>query len=284
MAKHNGQGQPAPATGTDTIPYDDAVSEGKEIVAKLDDAWVKIQNALQQEAEGRKLWIEGTLELINILEDARKRLASDQAFGTWLTDNGYGEERINRHDRSALLNMALAPNVTREVLEQTYRRSWQLIWREEIQPRLPSPRQPADAEGPEDTDGEAPDGQPEASNDEGPEEAPTATTRRSKKKKPPKEPWAGDLKRFLGDALRTANDAMALKRTIEQCAPDQLRKLQEEVDPFLLEKLKQAEEALAYVHARLDGSLEEEVDGLIKKGRIRTTPARRASASVQPSA
>lgn len=203
------------------------------VKSDLDAAWVKIQNGLQLLAEGRKLWIEGTLELINILNDARNRLGSDQAFGTWLSDNGYGEDCIKRHNRSALLNMALDLDVTREVLEQTRRTSWQLIWREEIQPRLPSPRQPADADGPEDTDGEAPDGQPEAPNDEGPEEAPTATTRRSKKKKPPKEPWAGDLKRFL-DALRTANDAMALKRTIEQCAPDQLRKLQEEVDPFFV--------------------------------------------------
>src|SRR5262245_6395574 len=90
------------------------------IKSKLDLAWVKIQNALQQEAEGRKLWIEGTLELINILDDARKRLGSDQAFGTWLTDNGYGETRITRQDRSALLNMAEHLNVTREVLKETH--------------------------------------------------------------------------------------------------------------------------------------------------------------------
>jgi hypothetical protein len=70
---------------------------------------VKIQDGLRQEAEGRKPWIEGTLELTNTLDDARKRLGSDQAFGTWLTENGYGENRIKRHDRVALLNMALHP-------------------------------------------------------------------------------------------------------------------------------------------------------------------------------
>src|SRR6516162_8383217 len=103
------------------------------VKSKLDLALVKIQNALQQEAEGRKLWIEGTLELINILDDARKRLGSDQAFGKWLTDNGYGD-RITRNDRRALLNMAEHPQHTREVLNQTHRRSWRLIWEEEIQP------------------------------------------------------------------------------------------------------------------------------------------------------
>ena len=41
------------------------------IKSNLDVAWVKIQDALQQEAEGHNLWIEGTLELINILDDAR---------------------------------------------------------------------------------------------------------------------------------------------------------------------------------------------------------------------
>ena len=108
------------------------------IKSNLDLAWVKIQDAIQLEAEGHNLWIEGTLELINILDDARKRLG-DQAFGTWLTDNGYGEDRITRHDRAALLNMALDLNVTRKVLEQTDRRSWRLIWEKEIQqPRLPS--------------------------------------------------------------------------------------------------------------------------------------------------
>src|SRR5262249_56155539 len=90
------------------------------IKSNLDLAWVKIQNALQQEAEGHKLWIEGTLELINILDDARKRLGSDQAFGAWLADSGYGD-RITRHDRSALLNMALHPNPTLAVLKDTPR-------------------------------------------------------------------------------------------------------------------------------------------------------------------
>ena len=117
--------------------------------SNLDLAWVKIQNARQQETEGKKLWIEGTLELISILDDAHKRLGSDQAFGTWLSDNGYGENRITRHDRSALLNMAADLNLTLEVLAQTHRRSWRHIWEEEVQSRLPHEGQPTDAKGTE---------------------------------------------------------------------------------------------------------------------------------------
>ena len=53
------------------VPFDQG-----EVKSNLDRAWVKIENARKQEAEGRKLWIEGPLELINILDDARKRLGS----------------------------------------------------------------------------------------------------------------------------------------------------------------------------------------------------------------
>jgi hypothetical protein len=69
------------------IPIDQA-ARFAIIKADLDLAWAKIQDGLQQEVEGRKSWIEGTLALINNLDDARKRLGSDQAFGKWLTENG----------------------------------------------------------------------------------------------------------------------------------------------------------------------------------------------------
>src|SRR5262249_29543905 len=152
------------------------------IKSNLDLAWVKIQDALQQEAEGCKLWIEGTLELINILDDALIRLGSDQAFGTWLTTNGYGEDRITRHDRAALLNMAIHPERTREVLNQTHRRSWRLIWEEEIQPRLPSTGHPAEGESPEANPANNP-GQSAG------EKKPTRRPRNGSGKKKPKEEW-----------------------------------------------------------------------------------------------
>lgn len=231
-----------------------------DIKQNLDIAWLKTQNGLKQENEGRLLWIEGTLELIKILDDARTHLG-DQAFGAWLREVGYGEDRISRDDRSALLNMAKHPEVTLEVLGQTHRRSPQTIWREEIQPRLRSPTQPTDGAEPE---------------------APASTTRRPKKKKPPKEPWVEDRKHFKADGLRIANEAIALKNTVEQCNAEQCRKLAEEADAHFLKQLEQAEEAFAYVRARLNGTLQEEANKLIRKGRIRSTPAR-ASAPIRPS-
>jgi hypothetical protein len=74
-----------------------------------------------------------------------------------------------------------------------------------------------------------------------------------------------------------------LENTVRQSKPEALRKLQEEADAFLLEKLDLGSKALACVRARLDGSLEEEADTLIQKGRVKTTPAR-ASAPIQPQA
>jgi hypothetical protein len=130
------------ATAAETIPFD------QELKNKLDLAWEKIESGRQQEDEGRKQRIEGTLELAKILLDLRLRFPADREFGERLTKNGYGENRISRQDRAALINMAEHPDLAREVLEQTHRQSYRLIWEEEIQPelekrRLPSAGQPA---------------------------------------------------------------------------------------------------------------------------------------------
>ena len=192
-----------PATDTSTLT---------NIKSNLDLAWVKIQNALQQETEGHKLWTEGTLELINILDDARKRLGSDQAFGTWLSENGYGANRITRHDRSALLNMALDLHVTREVLEQTHRRSWRLIWEEEMQPRLPSAGQPTDGtRRPKKTKG----AKKEANGEQKPE-------------------WLRDIRGWFNNQVERVNAVIdELNKIMENCTPEQ-HNLLADLEPTLL--------------------------------------------------
>ena len=127
----NGQGPATPVTDGGALTNIDPD------VKSLDLAWEKV-------TKGSELWIEGTLELINILDFARKRHASDQAFGAWLDEAGY-RDKISRDDRQALLNMARLDDV-RAVLENTHRRSWQLIWREDVQGRLRSATQPAPGE------------------------------------------------------------------------------------------------------------------------------------------
>jgi hypothetical protein len=244
------------------------------VKSNLDLAWVKIQDAIQQEAEGHKLWIEGTLELINILDDARKRLGADQEFGTWLTDNGYGEDRITRHDRSALLNMALHLKVTREVLEQTNRRSWRYIWEEEVQPRLPYAGQPAD--------GESPEANP-ANNSEGAKK-PSRRSRKGNGKKKPKEEWGKDLKDFLSDGLLAANALIKIKNSILGCSPEKRAELLEEkVTSEWSDKIGEGSKASRWIYDWANGLLEEEADTLIQKSRVVKTPAQ-ASEQVQPEA
>jgi hypothetical protein len=249
--------------------------------SNLDLAWAKTQDGLCQEAEGTNLWIEGTLELIHILDGARKDLG-DQAFGKWLTDNGYGEDRISRHNRSALLNMAEHPDLTREVLNQTERRSYQYIWKEEIQPRLPYVRQPADSESPEanpaNTAEQAADATPS-------EEAPAITRRpkRSKGAKRTREEWSTDLSKFFSDGLETARKATAIKNSIVESAPDKKADLQQKVTPEWLKQIEQGRDAFSWICDWANGLLVGEADTLIQKGRVIKTPPR-ASKQVQPEA
>jgi len=242
------------------------------VKSKLELAWGKIEKGLAQEAEGRKLWVDGTIELITILHDARERFPVDQEFGKWLTDNGLGEDRITRHQRTALLNMALHPDLAREVLEETNRVSWEQIWIHQIQPRLPGTRQPPDGE-------EAPD--------EKPEQAP-ATTRRPKTAKSAKQKaeeareneWDTDNRQWERDFDRVANDAMRVAAFIERCKPDQFRRLVQTIEPSGA-RARQVSEKWAELADRLDGQLGEEPDAPKPKGRVKATPPHRASTPVQ---
>jgi hypothetical protein len=237
------------------------------VKTQLDLAWAKIHDSLHREAEGNNLWIEGALELITILHDARQRYDFDQAFSAWLTEHGYGEDRLTRHDRQALINMGIDLDVTREVLHQTERRSWRLIWEEEVKPRLPSGGQPAE--------------------DQQAEAAPTNNTSRPKKvkaKKPPKPEWSQALDAFFSDCLTIANDAIAKKNNILDCTPAKKTELLEKVTEKWLEKIGQGSEALEWIHAWANGELEAEAEALIGKGsRVKTTAAR-ASGPMQPEA
>src|SRR5262245_20092670 len=102
-----------------------------DVKQQLDLAVAKIKKGLLLEKEGRKLWIEGTLELMQILDKGRRDNPGPILFSQWLKMMGFhkgGDNFITNNDRIALLNMALHPELTREVLEQTSRRSYHYIW------------------------------------------------------------------------------------------------------------------------------------------------------------
>ena len=211
------------------------------------------------------------------MDDARKRLGSDQAFGAWLNEAGYGE-RITRQDRAALLNMAEHLGRTREILARTSRWSWRLIWEEEIQPGLPSVGQPAS-------------GEPANGTDKTPEKAPVANpTRRPKKtkgaKKPGNEPeWLQDTRGWFGNQVDSINAVIReVTAVMEKCKDDeQHKKLRKIVEPWLLlDALRKGVETCEKFDEWL--ALDAAADAEIEKGRVKTTPARRTSRSIQASA
>jgi hypothetical protein len=240
--------------------------------SELDAAWRKIETGEQLEADGRVLWIEGTLELIAILDSARERLGPDQAFGAWLTDNGYGENRISRDDRSALLNMALHLDVTREVLEQTHRRSWQLIWREEVQSRLRRATQPADGNGPEDPGTEAPDNkEPKAP----PTRRPKTKGVKQKTNGAQADEFAEDNRAAVNELFDHANAIRGIIKSVRTSAPERARGFLLAMEQHLLSQLPDTADDLVWIFDRHQQVLTEETekaDDLSKEGRVTNSP------------
>jgi hypothetical protein len=95
----------------------------------------KIRASLARVNQSRQDWVEATLVLAQALSEARNQFSINQEFSTWL---GNEQLDIGSNDRAALINMAAHLEIVREVLSQTERWSWRLIWLEEVQPRLHS--------------------------------------------------------------------------------------------------------------------------------------------------
>jgi hypothetical protein len=268
----NLNGQQPMSTSTNTDPD----------VKSLDLAWEKI-------TKGRELWIEGTLELIQKLAEKRKLYDSDQAFGAWLNEAGYGEDRITRQDRAALLNMAEHLDLTREVLEQTHRWSWRLIWEKEIQqPRLPSGGQPPEA-GAEAEDATLDEG--EVAKETTPTPVATRRGKRNKRKRETPPEWSSNNRGWINKQIAVLNGVMDdLNKVMANCTPEQhhnLRSERENVDAAFL--LNEAFNRGGYVSAKfhrwlLQPTWKAAQAELIRLTRVRTTPARRGREPVQPGA
>jgi hypothetical protein len=102
----------------------DTVTNLKEVM--LDRLGRRIDAAWKRAQEGSSEWIEGSLELAQALGEGRGTFTADQAFGTWLKDNGH--DHVNEHDRAALIGMASDLVLARDVLTKTDRRSYKHIW------------------------------------------------------------------------------------------------------------------------------------------------------------
>jgi hypothetical protein len=103
----------------------------------------RIRSAIARVEQSQIEWIEATLDLAVTLKEARDRFQSNQQFSIWLAENEI--DLLGHQDRAALINMAGNATLTRLVLQETQRRSWRLIWEEEIMPRLTSAGKTADS-------------------------------------------------------------------------------------------------------------------------------------------
>jgi hypothetical protein len=83
---------------------------------------------------GRREWIEGSLDLARNFWKARQEFDDNQEFSVWLVKNDL--DYFNKDDRAALINMGEDIELTKRVLEETRLFSYQLIWRDDIKPRL----------------------------------------------------------------------------------------------------------------------------------------------------
>ena len=98
----------------------------------------RIRDALARAGRSRIEWIEATLDLASTLNEARERFPSNEAFAHWLVDSKLDADMMGHQTRAALINMAADLALARIVLQETNRNSWQLIWQEEMKPRLTS--------------------------------------------------------------------------------------------------------------------------------------------------
>jgi hypothetical protein len=96
----------------------------------------RIRMAYDRAAKGEREWIAGTLELAEALAEARERFTDNGHFSHWLIDKDL--DALGSNDRAALIGMGKNRDLASAIIQETNSRSWQLIWRNEVQPRLTS--------------------------------------------------------------------------------------------------------------------------------------------------
>jgi hypothetical protein len=100
-----------------------------------EDLVLPLRAALKRRDEATEEWTEATLALAALVAEARRRQPGNREFGYWLVENDLD---IGHQDRAALINIAEHPDLFRDVVATTGRSSLQLIWSNEMRPRLTS--------------------------------------------------------------------------------------------------------------------------------------------------
>jgi hypothetical protein len=103
---------------------------------------VSLRQAYKRVAMAGEEYIEATLAYALLLLEARRRHPSDHAFGVWLAEHDLDD--VPKNERAALLHIAEYPDLFRDRMAVSPRRSWELMWREEMQPLIPNTRKEDD--------------------------------------------------------------------------------------------------------------------------------------------
>ena len=100
----------------------------------------EIRNDLMNAAAGRLKWAQHNVSLGVQLREARTILTANKHFGEWCADNDFGEDRLNKNERAALIAMAAQPAEMQQVLLEAID-SWSIeLTRKKYEARFPSAR------------------------------------------------------------------------------------------------------------------------------------------------
>jgi hypothetical protein len=86
-----------------------------------------IKSGLDLAKKGKQDRIKGLVDAAIALRDARLLCKADVPFGQWCTDNEFGPDVLNAHDRVALIAMADDPERMRSLLTSSERQSARYI-------------------------------------------------------------------------------------------------------------------------------------------------------------
>lgn len=104
-------------------------------IPALAELGAQLQNDWQRVATARDEWARAGRDFCVHMYEAKQQFPSTEQFGKWLTDNGLGEDVLDKNTRSAAIIMGEYPDRALSVLEHTDRRSIRTVY--ELEFRVP---------------------------------------------------------------------------------------------------------------------------------------------------
>jgi hypothetical protein len=91
----------------------------------------QIKSGLDLAENGKQDRINGLVQAAIALHEARSLIKADVRFSKWCTDNAFGPDVLNAHDRAALIAMGADPERMRSLLTNSERQSARYVYQHE---------------------------------------------------------------------------------------------------------------------------------------------------------